>query len=85
MSESFYPEARYTRFGFERFIPASGSADEVAAAIAKNPEFVAAIQRGIDQHEPGADTNPEKHVGGMGFKQSIAWELIGVPESDDQE
>lgn len=82
MSDSFYPEAMYKRFGFEKFIPASGSAAEVADAIRNHPDFVAAIQRGIDQHEPGVDTEPEKHVGAKGFRQSIAWELIGVPEGD---
>lgn len=75
-------EARYERFGLEDFIPSKGSAQEVAAAMAANPDFVAAIQRGIDQHEPGADTNPDQHTGGMGFKQAIAWELIGVRDSE---
>lgn len=80
---SFYPEARYTRFGIEQFIPASGTAQQVAEAMAKHPGFIAAIQRGIDEHDAGADTDPEQHIGGMGFRQSIAWQLIGVPAPEE--
>lgn len=57
-----------THFWLEDVLPESGSAEDVAKGLCENPEFVAAIQEGIDRHQP--DT-----PGGMGFKRSIAARL----------
>lgn len=69
----------YSHPRIEALIPESGTAQEVADALAKNPEFVALIQAGIDESDP----NPQ--IGGKTFKQSIAQQLAWPdPESVEE-
>lgn len=67
----------YTHPRIEALIPESGTAQEVAIALSKNPKFIALIQAGIDESVP----NPE--TGGKSFKQAIAQQLAW-PEGFDE-
>jgi hypothetical protein len=78
LEELAMPTSNNTPGGIERFIPAKGTADEVAKAICSDPAFVAAIQRGIDRHDSG-DAKTMDKTSGLDFRQAIARELTGTP------